>query len=79
MRTTIELSDEHCAKLLQLAAERGAKGLSEIIGEAVDAYLADDAARRARVEAALAVLGTLTDDEADRLEESVRHARGSRQ
>jgi hypothetical protein len=39
MRTTIELSDEHRARLLALAAERGEKGFSGLVAEAVDAYL----------------------------------------
>ncbi|MFN0145968.1 MAG: hypothetical protein ACKVT1_05620 [Dehalococcoidia bacterium] len=40
MRTTIELSDERRAALQKLAAERGEKGFSRLIGEAVDELLA---------------------------------------
>ncbi len=36
MRTTIALEDEDRARLLALAAGRGEKGLSKIIGEAVE-------------------------------------------
>ena len=75
MRTTIDLSDAQRAKLLELAAERGAKGFSELVREAVDQYLAENAARRGRVAAALGVLGTLTDRQAGALEESVRRLR----
>ena len=39
MRTTIELKDESRARLLDMAARRGEKGFSTIIGEAVDLYL----------------------------------------
>ncbi len=54
MRTTIDLKPEHRAKLLEVAARRGEKGFSSIIGEAVDAHLKrllanTDARRRARL------------------------------
>jgi hypothetical protein len=39
VRTTIELSDDHRARLLALAAERGEKGFSSLVAEAVDRYL----------------------------------------
>jgi hypothetical protein len=39
VRTTVELSAAHRAKLLRLAADRGEKGFSRFIAEALDAYL----------------------------------------
>ena len=39
MRTTIEIKPEHRARLLELAARRGNKGFSELVGEALEAYL----------------------------------------
>jgi hypothetical protein len=45
---TIELSDAQRARLLELAAERGAKGFSELVREAIDHCLAENAARRQR-------------------------------
>lgn len=39
MRTTVEISKEHRAELLRLAGERGLKGFSSIIREALDFYL----------------------------------------
>ena len=77
MRTTIEITDAQRAKLLELAAERGTTGFSELVREAIDRYLADNAARRERVEAALAALGSLSREAADSLEESFRRARES--
>ena len=71
MRTTVELSDEHRAKLLALAAERGARGFSELVREAIEHYLSDNAARQDRVDAALAALGSLSDEEGDDLERAV--------
>ena len=39
MRTTIEISDRHRGLLLSMAAERGLKGYSRIIEEALDYYI----------------------------------------
>jgi metal-responsive CopG/Arc/MetJ family transcriptional regulator len=75
MRTTIELPDEQRAKLLELAARRGEKGFSKFVQEAVAEYLADAAHDEERIESVLAVLGTLGDEGADALEESVRICR----
>ena len=77
MRTTIELSDEQRGKLLALAAERGAKGFSELVREAVDLYLVENQARAERVKAALAALGSLTDEEAGSLEDATSRLRGT--
>lgn len=40
MRTTIEVSDKHRSFLLALAAQKGLRGYSEIIREALDYYIA---------------------------------------
>jgi len=59
VRTTIELKDEHRARLLEIAARRGEKGFSALINEAVEMYLeAADAGEAAR-KAALALRGRL--------------------
>ncbi|MBX3274986.1 MAG: hypothetical protein KF729_32275 [Sandaracinaceae bacterium] len=75
MRTTIELTDAQRAKLLDLAAQRGLKGFSPLIREAVDKYLEEQAGRLERVRAAQGVLGTFDDDAGERLAESMRRAR----
>lgn len=67
MRTTIEISEEHRAQLLKLAARRGEKGFSNLVQEALDGYLeaqsrADDKRRRA-----LLLRGALDEREAGRL------------
>src|SRR3989442_103222 len=48
MRTTIEMKPEHRAKLLELAARRGAKGFSQLVTEALDAYLRVEVDREAQ-------------------------------
>jgi hypothetical protein len=54
MRTTVEINDEHRARLLQLAARRGDKGFSHILAEAIERYLAEldrsDVTRRKALE-----------------------------
>ncbi len=77
MRTTIELTDAQRAKLLQLAAEQGEKGYSRLIQEAVDRFLEERESRRERVEAALSVLGSMSESAARHLEESVVRSRTS--
>jgi metal-responsive CopG/Arc/MetJ family transcriptional regulator len=76
MRTTIEISDDHRAKLLEIAARRGLKGFSAIVHEAIELYLREVSPRDEKVESAVAVLGSLGEAEADALEASVRELRG---
>ena len=79
MRTTIELSDAHRARLLALAAERGEKGFSGLIGEALDRYLAeiDAAERAAEMRRGLEAVGRLPDEVAERLEATFGELRRS--
>jgi Arc/MetJ-type ribon-helix-helix transcriptional regulator len=72
MRTTVEISDDQRAQLLRLAAQRGEKGFSSLIREALDLYMRQHRARREAVAQALRVQGSFSDEEADALEASVR-------
>jgi len=73
MRTTIELTDDHRAKLLALAARRRLRGFSALIREAVERYLEDAAdggvthagAKAAR--AARRIRGSLSEADAKRM------------
>ena len=80
VRTTIELSDEVRGKLLALAARRGDKGFSKIVEQALERYFEEEgvAARRRRTQAALAVLGTLSERAAGELESRVKALRERR-
>ena len=51
MRTTVELSDPLYRRLRAAAAERGLRGFSELVEEAVDSYLAREDERRDLVRA----------------------------
>jgi metal-responsive CopG/Arc/MetJ family transcriptional regulator len=75
MRTTVEISDEQRAELLRLAAQRGEKGFSSLIREALDLYMRQHRARREVVAQALKLEGTFSEDEADALEASVLQLR----
>ena len=79
MRTTIEISDGHRARLLALAASRGEKGFSGLIGEALERYFAElDGARgEAVLRNGLEAVGSLSDEVAERLESTFRELRGS--
>ena len=44
MRTTIEIADDKLVRLKQLAAERGERGFSILVDEALEEYLAQWAA-----------------------------------
>ena len=75
MRTTVEISDEQRSQLLKLAAQRGEKGFSALVREALDLYMRQHRARREAVAKALEVKGSFSDDEADALQASVRALR----
>lgn len=71
MRTTIELRNDQRARLLQIAAERGEKGFSGLVQEAVDHYLEELDRRDQAVDGAVSALGSLSDEEADAVRERV--------
>ena len=77
VRTTVEIKDEHRAKLLELAARRGKKGFSDLIGEALDLYMgaleADEEGKRL----ALASRGSLNQEQARELRERTADLRAS--
>jgi hypothetical protein len=77
MRTTVEIDDSQRAELLKLAAQRGDKGFSRIVREALDAYLKQHRARREIIAKALKLQGSFSDDEADALTASVQQLRKS--
>jgi len=77
MRTTIEISEEHRARLLELAARRGEKGFSKLVQEALDAYLTGEHARDDTRRRALKIRGAFTDVEANQIRGATREIRQS--
>ncbi len=77
MRTTIELTDEQRACLLEIAGRRGEKGFSHLVREAVDRYLKEEASRSEKIVAARSVLGSFSDEEAEAMQDFIRMLRSS--
>jgi metal-responsive CopG/Arc/MetJ family transcriptional regulator len=63
MRTTVELSDPLYRRLRAAAAERGLRGFSELVEEAVDAYLQREDERRDLVRAIESAAGAWSEDD----------------
>jgi predicted CopG family antitoxin len=77
MRTTIEIADEHRARLVEMAASRGEKGFSRLVNEAIALYLAAEAEKNARRRLAMRARGALSEDESAELRQSARQIRES--
>ena len=75
MRTTIEISDRHRSILLSLAAQRGLRGYSEIIQEAIDLYLAAQVKETDLKEKVLAMQGSWQKEEAEQTRSSLLELR----
>ena len=75
MRTTIEITDDQRARLIELANARGEKGFSRIVREAIELYLELQARREQAAEAALALQGVVSTESADELERSIQQLR----
>jgi hypothetical protein len=75
MRTTIEMKPEHRARLLELAANRGEKGFSAVVSEALDLYLDTQAGRTDAVRRALELKGSMGESEAADLRALTRKIR----
>ncbi len=74
MRTTVELSDRLYRRLRTAATERGMRGFSPIVEEAVEGYLASEDQRRDLVRAIEAAGGTWGDEEVAELERAREEA-----
>jgi predicted transcriptional regulator len=72
MRTTVEIKDEYRARLQEIAARRGLKGFSTLVEEAIELYLQGLPAQEDKLKKTLALRGSLSTAEADRLLESTR-------
>jgi metal-responsive CopG/Arc/MetJ family transcriptional regulator len=75
MRTTVEITDEQRAKLLEMAAARGDKGFSGLVREAIELLLAHEAKRAESVAAARGLKGLLSEKEGSELEARCRDLR----
>ena len=67
MRTTVDITPEQRARLMELAARRGEKGFSKLVRQALDAYLRSQAGEEEKRRRALMLKGALDSREAERL------------
>jgi hypothetical protein len=67
MRTTVEMKTEHRSALLALAAERGEKGFSSVLAEAIELYLDGERERTQRRNQLLSLAGSISAEDAQRL------------
>jgi hypothetical protein len=77
MRTTVEIADEHRARLVELAARRKEKGFSRIVSEAIEQYLEALDRTEAVRRKALKLRGSLSPGQAERLETEATRIRSS--
>jgi len=77
MRTTVELTDEQHRILRRLAIERGERGFSCLVREAVEHYIVSGEVsdRPEETDAFVALRGSLSAEEADVLHRGVEEAR----
>ena len=76
VRTTIEMTDEHRAALLELAARRGLKGFSSLVEDAIASYLVAESARQDKRGVGARLRGTLSKDDARTLRARTAALRG---
>ena len=74
MRTTVELSDPLYRRLKAAAAERGLRGLSPLVEDALTEYLATEQERRDVLAAIEAAEGAWGEDDVAELDEARRRA-----
>jgi predicted transcriptional regulator len=77
MRTTIEMKSEHRARILELAANRGEKGFSTVVAEALERYLEAESGRTNAIQGALALKGSMRETEAAGLLTQTRRIRAN--
>ena len=75
MRTTIEIKPKHRARILELAANRGEKGFSAVVAEALELYLETQRNRTNAIRSALARKGSIQETVADGLLARTRQIR----
>jgi hypothetical protein len=71
-----EMKAEHRSRLLAIAAERGQKGFSNVLAEAIESNLKGQRDREMRAPHLLTLAGTLSEEEAADLRREILAVRG---
>lgn len=77
MRTTIEISNEHRDRLMEVAARNGERGVSALVAEALRRYLPVRARTVLSQDEALGLRGSLSTEEANALRRAIRDLRSA--
>jgi hypothetical protein len=75
MRTTVEMKPGHRKALIAIAADRGEKGFSGVLADAIEVYLEGKLEREKQLEEFRSLRGSLTDKEAEDLRARTRAIR----
>ena len=75
MRTTIEIDDRQHEALLSVARRRGLRGFSQLVREALDAYLSD--LNAGEVDLLLSLEGILDEKEGEELRKRITNAKAT--
>ncbi len=75
MRTTIELSDDQRSILHFLAAQRGLRGYSKLIQEAIDFYIREKTEQKKNIKHLLEMRGTWIKKKSKRFKRDLREIR----
>ena len=75
MRTTVELSDDHRSVLHFLAAQRGLRGYSKLIQEAIDFYIKEKTGKKSDIKRLLKMRGTWGKEETKKFRKRVGEIR----
>jgi hypothetical protein len=71
------MKPEHRSRLLELAANRGEKGFSTVVAEALELYLKAQSGRKNAIKSALALKGSMKEAEAIDLLTRTQSIRGN--
>jgi len=75
VRTTVELSDDHRSVLHFLAAQRGLRGYSKLIQEAIDFYIKEKTGKKSDIKRLLKMRGTWGKEETKKFRKRVGEIR----
>ncbi len=75
MRTTVEITSNQRVELLRLAAQRGLKGFSVLVQEALNKFLDAESGRKDICDEALSYRGVLKGKDADDLQKRTKSIR----
>ena len=77
VRTTVEMKPEHRSALLALASQRGHKGFSAVLAEAIDSFLQGEVEREKRRKMLLSLGGSLSKKDGEELLRTTKELRES--